>query len=74
MTEAVDHAELLSDLHHVLTSLEQLIGADTGARDQADRMAGLVRARQRVAGTSNTDTLTDVLTWALAELGQEERR
>ena len=37
-------------------------------------MAGLVRARQRVAGTSNTDTLTDVLTWALAELEQEERR
>ncbi len=69
-----DHAELLSDLNHVLMSLERLIGADAGARDQADRMAALVRARQRVVGTSDTDTLTDVLTWALAQLEDEERR
>ena len=55
-------------------SLERLIGADAGARDQADRMAALVRARQRVVGTSDTDTLTDVLTWALAQLEDEERR
>ena len=70
----MDLDELSSDLNHVLTQLERLITADAGAADQSERMSALVRARQRAAATSSTDTLTEVLTWSLAQLEREEAR